>query len=159
MSSSGADEKDSKSSLDAWYKVPAEHSVDGKEFWGGWASFKDGNFSSALYIFDTKTNQYLTKPQTPTGREIFGILYNEIVGAGGKIEAIIGNWNQGTNLERLNKLLRDKVPFDEAALQTFTGGQAQQRGFTKVKRIGGTLNPDGVTWQSVNIEFTRPSGN
>lgn len=59
----------------------------------------------------------------------------------------------GSNLAKLNDLLRKNISLYEAALQTFTGTQAKERGFTQVRRIGGKVNADGVTWDKIKYRI------
>jgi hypothetical protein len=154
-------DNESSDEINARYDVPAEHAKSGKSFIGGLATFtkSNGYFATALDLMNPLTGERYTHKGTPTGREVFGMPYNEVLDKGGKIKAIIGNWSYGSNLAKLNELLRRNIPLEEAALQTFTGMQVKDRGFTQVKRIGGKLNADGITWDKVNIEFTRPSSN
>ncbi|WP_131990104.1 hypothetical protein [Chthoniobacter flavus] len=49
---------------------------------------------------------------------------------GDNVKAIAGNWSYGDNLAAMNKLTGQGMSLEEAASQTWTGGQAAKFGFS-----------------------------
>lgn len=78
------------------------------------------------------------------------------------LKGINGTWYDalGDNLDTFNKLILDKVnknlmTIDEAALSTFTGRMAQRKGFVKVTSINGVKNSDGTYKYITSIKFSN----
>jgi hypothetical protein len=64
-----------------------------------------------------------------------------------------------TNLDQFNELIRTRVnqglmTLEDAALDTFTGQMARNKGFNSVLSVNGPTNPDG-TYVFARVEFSN----
>ncbi len=93
------------------------------------------------------------------GENVFNAIYVR-ASQDGEILGVRGLWNEALpdNLNTFNYLIVNEVnlgtmSLQEAALQTFTGKMANQRGFSTVNVIGTPLS-DG-TYRQVTVEFSN----
>lgn len=71
---------------------------------------------------------------------------------GDSAKGVVGSWTHGDNLSAFNRLTAQGLLLEEAAFQTWTGGQAARNGFTKVEVFAAEA-PGAFT--RVLAKFTR----
>jgi len=69
----------------------------------------------------------------------------------GRFRGIRGNWQHGDNLKVFNRTTAAGMTSEEAALQTWTGRQAQAAGFSRVENIRAFGSPGVYT--DVRVDF------
>jgi hypothetical protein len=83
------------------------------------------------------------------GREQFRNIVNFFRGG---FSAIKGNWQFGTNLDKVNELTARGIPLEEAAAQTWSAEQARGFGFEKVRILEAVGRPGNYTTVKVLFE-------
>ncbi|WP_290055168.1 hypothetical protein, partial [Nocardia nova] len=104
-------------------------------------------------------------PDTPSGREMFRDLMNEL---GDRVEAIQDEWYDGgaltDNLDSFNAGVQDGFTPEESARRTFTGKLAEELGYTEVTfgdpELPGDSGLEGRLGENtgVTVLFRRPEG-
>lgn len=113
--------------------------------------------TTAIYLKDGKTGEYLLKKGTVTGSDVFDHIFKGVKSQGGVINIIQGYWVSGDNLSEFNSLImKGGLTPEAAASQTFTGQQAAKRGYTKasIDQAQSKQNKDG-TYSKVVVNFTQ----
>jgi hypothetical protein len=94
------------------------------------------------------------------GENVFNEIFDQ-AGQSGQISGVRGVWTDAlsTNLDQFNELIRTRVnqglmTLEDAALDTFTGQMARNKGFNSVLSINGPTNPDG-TYVFARVEFSN----
>jgi RHS repeat-associated protein len=137
--------------------APKNTTVSGKDELVGYGELNGGVLSLGIYMKNGNTNEYLLKPKTINGAEVFEGVYSSVKAQGGIINTIQGNWNGSSdNLTTFNMAIKNGMSPAKAALETFTGQQASKRGYNKasVDYDASKVNADG-TFEKATINFNK----
>ena len=135
--------------------VGAESTVSGKPLDVGMGELKGGVLTTAIYMKDGNTGDYLLKKGGTTGVNVFDNIFKAVKAQGGVINTIQGNWTANDNLAEFNNLIKKGLTPEAAAGQTFTGKEAGKRGYNKVSiDPSSKQNKDG-TYEKAVVNFTQ----
>ncbi|WP_157558645.1 toxin glutamine deamidase domain-containing protein [Microscilla marina] len=122
----------------------------------GRGSIKDGVFDGQLTMKNQKTGKYW-HPDI-RGSFVLKTLIDTEIAAGKQFKAFKASWNQNLsdNLDNFNAALQQGLSKAEAAKKTWTGiwlDKNYKLGKITDDDFSGIMNPDGITYQNVNVKF------
>ena len=108
------------------------------------------NTSGELWFEIATIDRIDRSRRTVGGKVLFDLMMSHY---GSAVNAIIGYWTNGDNLEEFNRLLAAGVSEEVAATSVWAGDQARRHGFVRASIVSkiGSVNRYGL----VHVEFLR----